>query len=80
MAISKKQAELDRIKWEKSEKMGKDACGTFDYCVKCDKEKENPCDKAYTAYNKKPAQKKAKKEVAATADTEVKATKRTCKK
>ena len=46
MAISKKQSELDRIKWEKSEEMGKDACGTFDYCVKCDKEKENPCDKA----------------------------------
>ena len=53
MAISKKQSELDRIKWEKSEEMGKDACGTFDFCVKCDKEKENPCDKAYTAYNKK---------------------------
>lgn len=57
MAVSKKQQELDLLKWKKSEEIGADACGTFDYCVKCDKTKENPCDKAYTAFNKKPAAK-----------------------
>ncbi len=69
MAITKKQQELDLAKWLKSEEMGADACGTFDYCVKCDKNKENPCDKAFKAFNKKPAVKKtatAKSSVAAT--------------
>ncbi len=66
MAITKKQKELDVIKWLKSEEFGVDACGTFDYCVKCDKTNENPCDKAYKAFNAKPAAKKtvAKKPVA----------------
>lgn len=55
MAITKRQQELDLIKWNKSVEMGSDACGSFDYCAKCDKSKENPCDKAYVAFNKKPA-------------------------
>ncbi len=58
MAITKKQQQLDLAKWLKSEEIGADACGSFDYCVKCDKTKENPCDKAYTAFNKKPVAKK----------------------
>ncbi len=53
MAITKRQKELDLLKWNKSVEIGADACGSFDYCVKCDKTKENPCDKAYTAFNKK---------------------------
>ena len=61
MAITKKQQELDVIKWEKSVEMNADACGTFDYCVMCDKTKENPCDKAFKAFNKKPAKKPAVK-------------------
>lgn len=65
MAITKKQMELDKIKWEKSEQEGKDACGSFDFCVKCDKQKENPCDKAFTAYNKKPVVKTTAKKVSA---------------
>ncbi len=59
MAITKKQQELDVAKWIKSEEIGADACGTFDYCAKCDKSLENPCDKAYKAFNKKPVAKKA---------------------
>ena len=55
MALTKKQMELDIIKWNKSQEMGADACGTFDYCAKCNKELANPCDKAYKAFNKKPA-------------------------
>lgn len=68
MAITKKQQELDQMKWEKSIEQGFDACGSFDFCVKCDKSLENPCDKAFAKFNKKPAAKKttAKKEVAVT--------------
>ena len=74
MALTKRQRKLDNIKWLKSEEQGYDACGSFDYCVKCDKEKENPCDKAYMAFNKKAvAGQAAKKETAA---TEVKTTKK----
>lgn len=82
MAITKKQHELDVIKWEKSEKEGKDACGSFDYCEKCDKSLENPCDKAYSKFNKpapkKKAAKPAKEEVAKPAKA-VKALKATTK-
>lgn len=83
MSLTKKQKEIDKMKWEKSEQLGKDACGSFDFCGKCDKSLENPCDKAFSAYNKKqtavksaakkPAKKSAgsekaaKSEVAATA-------------
>jgi len=52
MSISDKQRELDEAKWLKSEVLGFDACGTFDYCANCDKANENPCDVAYTAFNK----------------------------
>ena len=47
MAISDKQRELDELKWQKSERLGFDACGSFNYCHFCDKYKENPCEKAY---------------------------------
>ncbi len=47
MRISKKQKELDIIKWNKSVETGVDACGTFDYCSYCDKQKNNPCATAF---------------------------------
>ncbi len=75
MAITKKQQELDVAKWLKSEEIGADACGSFDYCAKCDKSLENPCDKAFKAFNKKPVAKKAvakKTEVKAEAKPAVK--------
>ena len=62
MALTKKQQELDLMKWKKSEELGADACGTFDFCEKCDKALENPCDKAYRKYH---AANKAKKADAA---------------
>ncbi len=71
MAITKRQQQLDEMKWNKSVEMGKDACGTFDFCAKCDKTKENPCDKAYMAFNKKPV---AKKTTTATKKTPAKKT------
>lgn len=52
MAITEKQAELDVTKWLKSEKIGRDMCGEFDFCEKCDKNLENPCAKAYDAFEK----------------------------
>ena len=60
MAITKKQQQLDLRKWYKSEKLGVDACGTFDYCVKCNKNKENPCSKAYWKFHYKPKKKLVK--------------------
>jgi len=63
MAVSKKQRELDELKWYKSIELSADACGTFDYCVKCDKNKENPCEVAYNELNK-PEKKVAKKSTA----------------
>lgn len=45
------QEELDRIKWEKSVNLGYDACGSFNYCSKCDKYQQNPCLKAFNKYN-----------------------------
>lgn len=47
MAITEKQKELDKIKWEKSVMLGFDACGTFDYCKFCDKGMDNPCEIAH---------------------------------
>jgi len=67
MSLTKKQIEIDKMKWEKSEQLGKDACGSFDFCGKCDKSLENPCDKAYSSFKKevKPAAKPRKKAVKA---------------
>lgn len=68
MALTKRQKALDEVKWLKSQELGQDACGTFEYCVKCNKTLENPCDKAYKKFHAKPAAKasaeKEKKTVA----------------
>ncbi len=47
------QNDLDIKKWLESEKEKKDLCGTYDFCIKCDKTKETPCAVAYTLLNKK---------------------------
>lgn len=72
MAISEKQKELDLIKWEKSQLLGNDACGSFNYCVHCNKNIENPCENALNCLNnpqqttEEPAKKTACKTKAAT--------------
>lgn len=48
--LSDKQKELDRIKWEKSARLGFDACGSFDFCRLCDKTLENPCEHAHNKF------------------------------
>ncbi len=63
MEVSKKQRELDVIKWNKSVEMGADACGSFDYCAYCDKTKANPCEKAFNKLVKA-----VNKEIATTAE------------
>jgi hypothetical protein len=47
-----KQRELDDIKWKASEAAGRDLCGEFDFCVKCDKSLENACEKAYNKFHR----------------------------
>lgn len=68
------QAELDVLKWNDSQDKGADACGSYDYCVKCDKGVEYPCATAKAAAEKPkkaPAKKSAK--AAAKKSTEKKA-------
>ncbi|MDE6210637.1 MAG: hypothetical protein K2O31_04635 [Clostridia bacterium] len=58
--LTKKQQEMDIKKWNDSQKAGYDTCGTYDFCSKCDKSLENPCDKAVKASKtSKPAAKKS---------------------
>ena len=59
--VSKKQNELDKIKWDLGEDIGCDPCGTFEYCKNCNKEEENPCEKALKRY-KDSQRKKAKRQ------------------
>ncbi len=54
-ALRKLQDELDVAKWYDSQKRDADACGSYDYCAKCDKEVIYPCAKAKTAFDKKSA-------------------------
>lgn len=51
--LSAKQKKFDEQKWLDSEKAGVDTCGSYKFCVKCDKTLENPCDKAKSKYSKK---------------------------
>ena len=52
------QEELDVLKWNDTQaRGGQDACGTYDYCVKCDKSVEYPCAKAKVAFEATPAKK-----------------------
>lgn len=46
MKLDKKQTELDLAKWHKSERLGFDACGSFNFCYHCDKSKSYPCARA----------------------------------
>lgn len=47
MTIEDKQKELDVAKWNKSQSLRMDACGTFNYCTNCNKGLKNPCAVAY---------------------------------
>lgn len=51
MTQQEKQAALDKAKWILSEEKGRDCCGEFEYCVKCDKSISEPCAIASNLYN-----------------------------
>lgn len=40
------QDKFDVVKWYDSILAGEDRCGTYDFCVKCKKEKKYPCARA----------------------------------
>ena len=46
------QQELDYIKWTDSILMGKDMCGTYEYCKYCDKKRTYPCARAKKRFDK----------------------------
>lgn len=50
MSYSKKQEELDLIKWVDSETKGYDTCGEYSYCSNCNKNEAYPCAYAYEKY------------------------------
>ena len=57
--ISKKQNELDEIKWYIGQEIEGDPCGSFAYCKKCNKSEENPCEMALNKYKKSKTRKKS---------------------
>ena len=53
MTFKFRQKEFDDVKWYDSVVAGEDRCGTYDFCVKCDKEQKYPCARAEYRYVKK---------------------------
>ena len=60
--ISRKQEKLDEIKWYIGNEIGCDPCGTFEYCSKCDKSEENPCENALNRFKESKRQKSKSKQ------------------
>lgn len=50
MTTEEKQKELDLVKWNKSQSLRLDACGTFNYCANCNINLKNPCAHAYSKF------------------------------
>ena len=50
MDYSKRQEELDLIKWVDSETKNYDTCGEYEYCNNCNKNEAYPCAYAYERY------------------------------
>ena len=49
---SETQKVLDEKKWFDSIRYGKDMCGEYDYCCKCKKDEENPCENAKNRFTR----------------------------
>ena len=47
------QQELDKQKYIESEKAETDLCGTYPYCIVCNKKNKYPCSTAYLRFIKK---------------------------
>ena len=50
MNYSKKQSELDIVKWIDSETKNYDTCGEYSYCANCNKNEAYPCAYAYERF------------------------------
>lgn len=50
MNYSKKQSELDVMKWYDSEVKNYDTCGEYNYCANCNKSEAYPCAYAYERF------------------------------
>ena len=51
MDLQQWQEDFDKKKWIDSMVSGEDTCGSYEFCVKCNKEKEFPCARAFSAFN-----------------------------
>ena len=51
MDLQQWQAEFDNKKWIDSLVAGGDVCGSYEFCVKCNKDDEFPCARAFKAFN-----------------------------
>ena len=78
MNYSKKQSELDIVKWIDSETKNYDTCGEYSYCCSCNKECAYPCAYAYEKYTN--ANKISKPKATKTITTTTKKTSTTAKK
>lgn len=79
MTLVEKQTALDEEKWLKSESLGRDVCGEFEYCKFCDKGMEFPCANAHNLYEAD-LNEKAKKEKASVSKSTVKSATKTASK
>ena len=77
MSTLEKQNEFDKKKWEDSVNAGRDTCGEYDYCAKCNKNHEYPCATAYDAYTSIVVEEKP---VAKTSKVKKTTTKKSCAK
>ena len=50
MTLEEKQKIFDDLKWKESTETGNDLCGTYDFCVLCEREKSYPCARAQKRY------------------------------
>lgn len=46
MTLKEEQAKLDEAKWNGSYDLGKDLCGSYEYCGVCKMTEEFPCARA----------------------------------
>ena len=50
MSFQEWQNEFDQKKWIDSIIAGEDTCGSYEFCVKCNKDEENPCARAFSRF------------------------------
>ena len=51
MNLKNRQKEFDEVKWYDSILAGEDRCGSYEFCIKCNKKEKYPCARAEYKYN-----------------------------